>query len=216
MEELNIVILIFDGLTALDAVGPFEVLAKVPGAKIQFAGLEKGPITCRGGLKLYAEYSIEEITETDILLIPGGKGINNLLTNEVVLNWVRMLHNNTKYTVSVCTGALLLAAAGILKGVKATTYWNSADKLKSYGVEFVKSRYVVEGKIVTSAGVSAGIDMSLKLVAMLNGEPVAKIIQLAIEYDPAPPFDAGSPDKISKTLLEAFHRVNSQQENSEK
>jgi transcriptional regulator GlxA family with amidase domain len=216
MEDLTITILIFDNLTALDAVGPFEVLSKIPGAKIQFASLTKGAITCRGGLKIIADYSIYDIKETDILLVPGGKGINDLLTNDEILYWIRQLHSNTKYTVSVCTGALLLASAGLLKGVKATTYWNSAEKLKSYGVEFVKSRFVVDGKIITSAGVSAGIDMSLKLAAMLDGEPVAKIIQLAIEYDPEPPFNAGSPDKISKTLLEAFHRVNSQQEAEEK
>lgn len=210
MEEVKITILVFNDLTVLDAIGPYEVLSKIPGAKIQFASLEAGPVICQGGVRLVADYSIRDIKGTDILLIPGGKGINNLLGNDEVLNWVRMIHENTKYTVSVCTGALLLGAAGLLKGKKATTYWNSIEKLKDFGAEIVKSRYVIDGKIISSAGVSAGIDMSLKLVSMLKNESVAKIIQLAIEYDPDPPFDAGAPDKISRELLEAFHKANAE------
>lgn len=210
MEETKITILTFNDLTILDAVGPYEVLSRIPGAKVLFASLEPGPIICRGGAQLNADYSFRDIKETDILLVPGGQGINTLLNNNEVIDWIKMIHENTKFTASVCTGALLLGAAGLLKGKKATTYWNSTDRLKDYGVEFVKTRYVIDGKIISSAGVSAGIDMSLKLVSMLKNDALAKIIQLSMEYDPAPPFDAGSPDKISKDLLEIFHKANAE------
>lgn len=210
MEDIKITFLIFDDLTILDAIGPYEVLSKMPGVKICFASLEPGQVICRGGVRLYADYSYRDISETDILLIPGGRGINNLLANTEILDWIRKIHETTKYTTSVCTGSLLLAAAGLLNNKKATTHWNSAVLLGNYGAEYVKSRYVIDGKIITAAGVSAGIDMSLMLVSILKNEGLAKIIQLAIEYDPNPPFDAGSPDKISKELLEIFHKANSE------
>ncbi|MDP4176612.1 MAG: DJ-1/PfpI family protein, partial [Bacteroidota bacterium] len=121
-----------------------------------------------------------------------------------LIKWIRQLHQTTKFTVSVCTGSLLLGSAQLLQGLKATTHWKHFEKLNDYGAEVTKSRYVIDGKIVTSAGVSAGIDMSLKLVELTGSESLAKMIQLGIEYDPMPPFDAGSPEKVSKELLEVF------------
>jgi putative intracellular protease/amidase len=207
MDSLMVVILLFNGMTALDAVGPYEVLSKIPNSKVYFVSLEPGNIICQGGLNLVSNYSIKEINKADILLIPGGPGINNLLNNTEILDWIKNIHTTTQYTTSVCTGALLLGASGILKDKKATTYWNQLEKLKNYGAESIKSRYVVDGKVITSAGVSAGIDMSIKLVALIRNESLAQIIQLAIEYDPFPPFNAGSPDKVSKDLLEIFQKA---------
>jgi transcriptional regulator GlxA family with amidase domain len=210
MENLKIVVLLFDGITALDAIGPYEVLSKIPNSKTFFAALKPEQINCAGGMKLYADYSIEEISEADILLIPGGSGIDNLLDNKEILEWIKRIHRTTKYTTSVCTGSLLLGAAGLLENIKATSHWNHIEKLKNYNAEPVKERYVIDGKIITAAGVSAGIDMVLKLTALVGNESLAQIIQLAIEYDPMPPFNAGSPEKISKDLLEAFLKINSQ------
>jgi len=216
MDSIKIVILLFNGITALDAIGPYEVLSKIPNSKVYFVSKEPGNIYCMGGLNLVSQYSIKEITEADILVIPGGSGIDSLLDNNEILIWIKNIHNTTKYTTSVCTGSLLLGAAGIITNLKATTHWNHIDKLKKYGAEPIKSRYVIDGKVVTSAGVSAGIDMSLKLVELVRNETLAKLIQLAIEYDPSPPFNAGSPEKVSKELLEIFQKANAQKSNSEK
>jgi len=208
MENLKIVIFLFDGITALDAVGPFEVLSKIPNSKVYFTSKETEFVSCIGGLHLVSDYSINEITEADILVIPGGPGINELLNDSVILNWINNIHKTTKFTTSVCTGSLLLGSAGILKNLKATSHWNHIEKLKEYNAEPVKSRYVIDGKVITSAGVSAGIDMSLKLAELAGSESLSKLIQLAIEYDPSPPYDSGSPEKISKELLAIFHKAN--------
>ncbi|HPG38816.1 MAG TPA: DJ-1/PfpI family protein [bacterium] len=204
---MRIVILVFDGLTALDAVGPFEVLSKIPGAEIIFTALQKGLITCNGGLQLVASHSLQEIDVADILVIPGGTGTAALLENQPVLEWIRHIHQTTRFTASVCTGSLVLGAAGLLNGIPATTHWNHIPSLARYGAQPDKSRYVIADKIITAAGVSAGIDMALKLVALIRNENLAQIIQLAIEYDPAPPFDAGSPDKIPAPLLQAYNHA---------
>ena len=201
METIKIGILIFDDLTALDAVGPYEVLSKMPGTQISFLSIVKGPVVTTGGLKLVAEYSIDEITDYDIIIIPGGSGILKLTANQQVLGWLNQIHLKTRYTVSVCTGALLLGAAGLLKGVKATTHWQYFENLSKYGAVPVKERYVIDGKIITSAGVSAGIDMSLKLAEIINNPTVAQVIQLAIEYDPDPPYDSGSPERATDAVL---------------
>jgi transcriptional regulator GlxA family with amidase domain len=202
MESIKIVILLFDSIAALDAVGPYEVLSKIPGAKVCFVSLEARPVKCAGGLTLVADYSIEDIQEADVMVIPGGRGIDRLLHHNELLAWVQAIHKTTRYTVSVCTGSLLLGAAGLLNGMKATSHWLHIEKLKEYGAEPLKERYVVEGKIITSAGVSAGIDIALELVRLIKNETLAKAIQLAIEYDPSPPFDAGAPHKASKELVQ--------------
>ena len=202
LESPTVAILLFDGITALDAVAPYEVVSKIPGAQVCFVSLTAGAVSCTGGLTLVADYSIEDIKEADVVVIPGGRGVNNLLNHTELLAWVRAIHKTARYTVSVCTGSLLLGAAGLLNGLKATSHWLHIDKLKEYGAEPVKARYVVEGRIITSAGVSAGIDMALELVRLIKNETLAKAIQLAIEYDPSPPFDAGAPHKASKELVE--------------
>jgi putative intracellular protease/amidase len=200
---MRIAIPLFDGVTALDAIGPYEVLSRVPGAEISFVAPEPGPKrTDNRMLALHADVALADLTDPDILLIPGGYGTRRLMKDEAMLAWVRGVHASSQWTTSVCTGALVLAAAGVLEGLDATTHWLSLDILREYGAEPVGRRVVEQGKVITAAGVSAGIDMALVLASRLAGDPVAQAIQLAIEYDPQPPFDTGSPDKAPAEIQE--------------
>ncbi len=200
---MNITILLFDRFTALDAVGPYEVLQRIPGAKVTFVAPEAGPVSAdTGRLTMHADTRMGDVTETDVLVVPGGQGTHVLEKHEAVLAWLRQTHATTKYTASVCTGSLVLAAAGILKDTPATCHWGVIDRLAEFGAIPTRKRVVREGKIFTAAGVSAGIDMALVLAAEIAGDGVAQAIQLGIEYDPAPPFDAGSPDKAPKDITE--------------
>jgi putative intracellular protease/amidase len=200
---MNVAILIFDKLTALDAVGPYEVLSRLPGAELEFVAVEAGPKrTDTGALALVADRALADIAPPDVLLIPGGEGNRPLLFDESVLDWVRQAHAASTWTTSVCTGSLVLGAAGILNGVRATTHWAFRERLADLGAEVVTDRVVVDGKIVTAAGVSSGIDMALTLAAEIAGPEVAQAIQLGIEYDPEPPFDAGSPEKAPTAIVE--------------
>jgi transcriptional regulator GlxA family with amidase domain len=202
---LEIAILIYDRFTALDAVGPYEVLRLIPGARVSFAAKEKGPIrTDAGSLALIADFAIEEIKAADIVVVPGGPGQTALMNDNRILDWIRNVHSTTRWTTSVCTGSLVLAAAGLLKGLRATTHWLALDVLRKYGAEPTSERVVTQGKIITAAGVSAGIDMALRLAALECGEAVAQSIQLGIEYDPQPPFDAGSPQKAPPEIVESL------------
>jgi transcriptional regulator GlxA family with amidase domain len=200
---VQIAILIFDGLTALDAIGPYEVLSRVPGAEVRFVGKQQGPKrTDTGGLGLEADLAISELPRAEVVLIPGGAGSRPLMQDPEVLDWVRAVHRDSTWTTSVCTGALVLGAAGILDGKRATTHWAFMDRLAQLGAKPVAERVVEDGKVVTAAGVSAGIDMALTLAGRLAGDQVAQAIQLGIEYDPQPPFDTGSPTKASPELVE--------------
>jgi transcriptional regulator GlxA family with amidase domain len=197
-------ILIFDGLTALDAIGPYEVLRSVPGWEVEFVAKRCGEVrTDSGALGLSADKSLGEVGEPDILLVPGGHGNRPLLTDDEVLTWLREVDQTTTWTTSVCTGSLLLGAAGLLQGRKATGHWLFLEQLRGYGAEPVGGRYVEDGKVITAAGVSAGIDMALYLVGQAAGPEVAQAVQLGIEYDPSPPFDAGSPEKAPAPIVEA-------------
>lgn len=200
---MEIAILIFERLTALDAIGPYEVLRSMPDATVRFVAKEKGPVrTDTGSLALVADYALEDVTAPDILVVPGGPGQAALMDDERVLDWVRSVHEKTRWTTSVCTGSLVLAGAGLLKGLRATTHWLAMDVLRELGAEPTMERVVRQGKIITAAGVSSGIDMALRLVALERGEEMAQAIQLAIEYDPQPPFDAGSPAKAPAAIVE--------------
>jgi putative intracellular protease/amidase len=196
-------ILIFDGLTALDAVGPYEVLRSVPGWEVAFVGKSRGEIrTDSGHLGLSVDLALEEATEADIVLVPGGAGNRPLLDDEEVLEWLRRIDGGTKWTTSVCTGSLVLGAAGLLEGRRVTGHWLYLEPLRAYGAEPVGGRWVEDGKVITAAGVSAGIDMALHLLGREAGPEVAQAIQLAIEYDPQPPFDAGSPSKAPQPIVD--------------
>ena len=202
---MKIAILLFDRLTALDAVGPYEVLARLPGAEVTFVGAAAGFVrTDNRSLGLAVDRTLAEVPAADLLVVPGGFGWRAAAEDPAVVDWVRRVHAGSRVTASVCTGSLLLAAAGVLDGVPATTHWNYLGELERRGAVPTVARIVEHGKIITCAGVSAGIDMALALSARLAGDDVARAIQLSIEYDPAPPFDAGSPAKAPAHLVEAI------------
>jgi transcriptional regulator GlxA family with amidase domain len=199
---MNTAILLYDRLTALDAIGPYEVLSRIPDSTLQFVALEPGGVsTDNGMLTLVAERSIADVRDPDIVLVPGGPGEVAARAGEEVLEWLRTVHQTSTWTTSVCTGSLILAAAGLLDGKRATSHWLALEALGRLGAQPVSERVVFDGKIVTAAGVSAGIDMALALVARIAGEQVAQAIQLGIEYDPRPPFDAGSPAKAPAEIV---------------
>jgi putative intracellular protease/amidase len=193
---MQIAIPVFDRFTALDAVGPYQVLSGLPGAEVRFLGPEAGPVkTDDRMLTIVAEGRWEDLSEPDVLVVPGGVGTRALLEDQRLLAYVRHVHEHSRYTTSVCTGALVLAAAGVLDGLEATTHWLERDLLGALGACPTPRRVVEQGKVITAAGVSAGIDMALRLAELLSSVEVAQAIQLGIEYDPQPPFDAGSPEK---------------------
>jgi putative intracellular protease/amidase len=200
---MKIAALIFDKITVLDIVGPTELLSWVPGSEIIWVGKEIGPIRAAPtGLALNVERTIDQVPSADVLIIPGGPGVRLLLKDDKILDWVRKVHATTTWTTSVCTGSLLLGAAGLLKDLEATTHWNSTAVLESFGAKYREQRVIPQGKIVTSAGVSSGIDMALWLVGKIAGDDAAKEAQLCIEYDPQPPYDAGAPSKVTQSVLE--------------
>jgi putative intracellular protease/amidase len=193
MAGLRVAIPIFDRLTALDAVGPYEVLSRLPGATVSFVAAEPGPKRTENGmLAVTADVSFADLPDPEVLVVPGGFGTRALMRDEPTLAWLRRAHQSSQWTTSVCTGSLLLAAAGLLHGLEATTHWLSLDMLAEHGAIPVSRRVVEQGKIITAAGVSAGIDMALTLAARIAGEQVAQAIQLGIEYEPEPPFHSGS------------------------
>jgi transcriptional regulator GlxA family with amidase domain len=217
MAPMQIAYLLYDRFTALDITGPHEVFNSVPGNESIFVAEQAGPVRNESDtLSLVADASLNEVMSPDILVIPGGFGTRALVEGaaqakpssdpfdggEPLLDWIRTVHETSAWTTSVCTGALLLAAAGLLDGIPATTHWLARDLLAELGAKPVPDRVVREGKIVTAAGVSSGIDMALWLVREINGEEVAQAVQLGIEYDPQPPLDAGSPEKAPKPIVE--------------
>ncbi|HEV3228850.1 MAG TPA: DJ-1/PfpI family protein [Solirubrobacteraceae bacterium] len=205
---MEIAILIYDRLTALDAIGPYEVLSRLPGASVTFVAAAPGPVrTDVGSLALHADRSLEELRHPDIVVVPGGPGQAALMRDEPTLAWLREAHDNAQWTASVCTGSLLLGAAGVLKDRRATTHWLALDQLAELGAEPTSERFVFDGDVVTAAGVSAGIDMALALVARIAGDDIARTIQLGIEYDPQPPFDSGSPEKAPPELVERLRAM---------
>ncbi|CDR16312.1 ThiJ/PfpI domain-containing protein [Streptomyces iranensis] len=200
---MRVAVLLYDGFTALDAVGPYEVLCRVPGVTVTMVAERAGRVrTDTGELGLVAERSLDSVARADVLLVPGGveRGTTATMANTVVLDWIRRIHRGSTWTTSVCTGSLILGAAGLLRGVPATTYWASRPYLADAGAIYTPGRFVEAGKILTGAGVSAGIDMGLHLAARLSDERTAQAMQLAVEYDPDPPFDTGSPEKAGPEL----------------
>lgn len=205
---MEIAVLLYDRFTALDCIGPYEVLSRIPGARLRFVAKKAGEVAADTGmLRIVAEAAIADVARPDVLLIPGGPGDDAAMADDEIIDWVAHVHETTKWTTSVCTGALVLGAAGILKGLDATTHWASAGRLESFGARYTEERVVQQGKIITAAGVSAGIDMGLTLLAKEVGEDFAKALQLAIEYDPKPPFDCGAPSKAPPELVESLRTI---------
>ena len=202
---MEIAIPVYDDFTALDAVGPYEVLSRIPDARVRFIGERAGPVrTDNGMLQVVAEATLEDVPRPDILVVPGGVATRRLTGDERWLSWVREAHEHSTWTTSVCTGSLLLGAAGVLDGLRATSHWLELETLRGYGAEPTGERVVFQGKVVTAAGVSSGIDMGLRLLAEIMGDDAAKAVQLVIEYDPQPPFDAGSPEKAPAEMVDGI------------
>lgn len=199
---MRIAILLFDRMTALDAIGPYEVIRFVQDAEVVFVGKEKGEVRAGAGtLGLTVDAALADVTSADIVLVPGGPGQVDLMTDDAVLGWLRQIDKTTTWTSSVCTGSLVLAAAGLLDGRKATSHWLALDQLPEFGAVPTEQRVVFDDKYVTAAGVSAGIDMALELINRVVGDFAAQAIQLGLEYDPQPPHDAGSPAKAPAELV---------------
>jgi transcriptional regulator GlxA family with amidase domain len=206
---MQIAIGLYPGFTALDAIGPYAVFTNVPGVDVVVCADRKGPLADESDLLHFdLMHTFDEVPEPDILLVPGG-----LITRRIaaeggpIVDWIRAAHETTTYTTSVCTGALLLGAAGVLDGLPATTHWVAYDHLRSYGAEPTEQRVVIEGKVATAAGVSAGIDLALTLVDRLHGAEVAQAVQLGIEYDPQPPHDTGAPSKAPAEIRDLVSSV---------
>ena len=204
---MQIAIPLYDRFTALDAVGPYEVLSRLPGADVAFVAEAAGRVTTEtGALTIAVDRTFDDVPSPDVVVVPGGPGTRALLEPGPIHAWVAAAHATTEWTTSVCTGSLILGAAGVLDGLEATTHWAAMHHLAALGVTPVDDRrVVVQGKVVTAAGVSSGIDMALWLAAQIAGDDVAKAIQLGIEYDPQPPFDHGAVPKADPEIV-AFLR----------
>ena len=201
---MNIAVVLFPRVTALDAIGPYETLQRLPDATVTFVGHRRGEVRTENGfLGLTVDATFDEVTAPEVVVVPGGIGSRALLKDEVVLDWVRRAHETSRFTTSVCTGSLILAAAGLLEGRAATTHWGSMDVLAGLGAVPASARVVelLEERIITAAGVSSGIDMALRLAELLTDRRTAEALQLTIEYDPQPPFDAGSLEKAGPAVL---------------
>jgi len=197
---------IFPRLTQLDMTGPYEVLARLPDTTVELIARAPGPVKTDRGMEIVPTTTYADCPPLDIVMVPGGPGQQDLMEDEEALSFLRKQAAGAKFVTSVCTGSLVLAAAGLLKGKRATCHWAAIDNLAFMGAIPVRERVVVEGNVVTGAGVASGIDFGLKLAAILEGEAVAREIQLQIEYDPDPPFDSGSPKTAKPETVEALRK----------
>jgi transcriptional regulator GlxA family with amidase domain len=199
---VSVGLVLYPRFTALDIVGPFQTLVDVPGLDVFFVAEKAGPVSDHTGrLSLVATKSFADVDQLDVVVVPGGMADSGLIASDPVVEFVKRIHPMTTWTTSVCTGSIFLATAGVLDGIEATTHWASYERLRALGAIPVETRVVHRGKVITAAGVSSGIDMGLVLVAAMFGDEMAQVIQLAIEYDPQPPFDAGAPSKVTPELL---------------
>ncbi|MEI2701357.1 MAG: DJ-1/PfpI family protein [Baekduia sp.] len=202
---MQIAIPLFPRLTALDAIGPYEVLQRLPGAEVVFCGSEPGEVRTENGyLGLTVDRALDEVPRPDVIIVPGGIGSRALDAAHPITRWVRAAHETTRFTTSVCTGSLVLGAAGVLDGLTATTHWACYAELEGHGATAISDRVVehLDRRIITAAGVSSGIDMALRLAELLVDRPAAEAMQLMVEYDPQPPFSCGSLDKASPEVIE--------------
>jgi len=198
---MEIVFALYDDMTALDLVGPYQVLAMLPDARVSLAATTPGRKRTDSGMAIEAEVALRDLTAPDIVVVPGTGRPQSPLADASLLEWLRAVHGGTTWTASVCTGSLVLGAAGLLEGRRATSHWLALEALRGFGAEPVGDRVVFDGRIVTAAGVSSGIDMALALVGRIAGAETAQVIQLVIEYDPQPPFDAGAPGKATPQVV---------------
>lgn len=210
---MQIAVLLYDRFTALDAIGPFDTLGRLPDSEVVFVSERPGPVrTDSGALALVADKGLDEVTRPDIVVVPGGPHPELEMENPAVVHWLRTVDATTTWTTSVCTGSLLLAAAGLLEGRRAASHWLYLDRLPAFGAEPTGERVVYDGKYVTAAGVSSGIDMGLGLLGRIAGDEYAQTVQLMTEYDPQPPYDAGSPDKAPAEIVARLRALNARQD----
>jgi transcriptional regulator GlxA family with amidase domain len=203
---MQIAIALFPKLTVLDAIGPFQIFATVPGAEVVVCAAQRGRLGDAGGrMHFDVDHTFDDVPRPDVVVIPGGNITRQMAREgDPIVDWIRSVHEHTTYTTSVCTGALLLGAAGLLRGLRATTHWVAYDELRKYGAEPTEQRVVFQDRIVTGAGVSAGIDLALEVVAKLTRPEIAQSAQLLLEYDPQPPYDTGSPSKAPKHIMDTM------------
>lgn len=204
---MNVVMLLYPRLTQLDLTGPFEVLARCPELVVHLAWKTAEPVVDGAGLRLLPSVTFADCPQADILFVPGGPGQVDLMEDEETLQFLQRQAESAAWVTSVCTGSLVLAAAGLLNGYRATCHWLSLDQLAHFGIDSVAERVVVDRNRVTGGGVTSGIDFALMLVAQLFGEERARKLQLQIEYDPAPPFAGGSPATTPETVVAAVREV---------
>ena len=204
MTPLSVAFLLFPNVTQLDLTGPAQVLSRLGNAKIDLVWKTLDPVMTDAGFAILPTATFADISQADILCVPGGIGVTAVMMDEAAMTWVRLLGGSAQWVTSVCTGSLILGAAGLLKGYKATTHWAWHEHLALFGASPVKARTVFDRNRVTGGGVTAGIDFALSLMAAIRGEEHARIVQLSLEYDPAPPFDSGSPDKAGDVLLSRY------------
>ena len=210
---MQIAYVLYDGFTALDITGPLDTLGAVPGHEPVFVAEQAGPVWNESrNLQMVAAKSFDELPSPDIVVVPGGFGTRAALDSDPTLTWLRNSHETSTWTTSVCTGSLLLAAAGLLDGLEATTHWLARDVLTELGAVPVPERIVEHDRIMMAAGVSSGIDMGLRLIQKIYGDELAQVIQLSIEYDPDPPFDVGSPEKAPGAIVDVVRAGFLQQE----
>lgn len=203
---MQIAILLYDRLTALDAVGPYETLARLGGAEVVTVAEARGPVRNDvGSFAMVADAALAEVGHPEIVVVPGGPGQGGQMADGPVHEWLRAVDEHTVWTTSVCTGSLILAAVGLLRGRRATSHWLALEQLRAHGAEPTGERVVFDGKYVTAAGVSAGIDMGLTLVGRIQGDTMGQVVQLATEYDPQPPYDAGAPEKAPAEVVRLLH-----------
>jgi len=201
---MHLAFLLFPGVTQLDLTGPVQFLSRLPGARVDLVWENRDPVPTDAGFSILPSATFAEVPRADLLCVPGGMGVAAVIDHPPALDWVRAVGAEAQWVTSVCTGALILGAAGLLQGYKATTHWAWHDLLALFGAEPVHARHVIDGNRATGGGVTAGIDFALALIARIAGEDHARLVQLSLEYDPAPPFDAGSPAKAGAALVQAY------------
>jgi cyclohexyl-isocyanide hydratase len=201
---MHIAFLLFPNVTQLDLTGPAQFLSRLPGAKVDLVWESRDPVPTDAGFAIMPSATFADLPRADLLCVPGGMGVAAVIDHAPALDWVRAVGSEAQWVTSVCTGSLILGAAGLLKGYKATTHWAWHELLAQFGAEPVKARHVIDRNRATGGGVTAGIDFALALIAEIAGEDHARLVQLSLEYDPAPPFDAGAPDKAGTSLVEAY------------
>ena len=204
--------LMFPDMTQLDFTGPYEIFTKLPGAEVRTVSLSAGPVVATGGLRFLPDARVDDTPAFDVLFVPGGPGVGAVMEDRALLGFVRERGLHARYVTSVCTGALILGAAGLLKGYRATTHWLSLDLLPLFGAIPVSDRVVIDGNRITGGGVTAGIDFALSMVAEIGSPETARMIQLVIEYNPAPPFASGHPSLADASLVEEVRKARKAQQ----